>query len=69
MNEYRYAIVKGDGESYLLAGDPDHAKHSLTALPALLTEGWTPVRETAEAGGTGAIPTWLVLLEREKPSS
>lgn len=75
MRQFRYVIAAGDGTSH------DFTRHDLFAsdtfdLPALLADGWRPVRETPMGEGTWllngkprAFGLVLILLEKKVPGA
>jgi hypothetical protein len=73
MSDYCYVIINNAGHSWpaLSQGEAEAPKEAKGALPALLADGWVPVRETPMGGGTSSVAHSLVLLERkpkEKPA-
>ncbi len=68
MKQYCYVIVNNAGHSWAALG-PSNAEsereQSAPVLPALLQDGWVPLRETPMGGGTSHLAHSLILMEKE----
>jgi hypothetical protein len=62
MIDYLYVIVDTYGRCWEVK---DGDTELLEGLPALLQQGWRPVRETPFAGSSGIDAYILILLERD----
>jgi hypothetical protein len=74
MRQYRYVMAASDGTSYDFTRH-DHFASDSFDLPALLADGWRPVRETPMGEGTWIVDgepveyaLVLILLESKVPS-
>lgn len=64
--EYLYVIIDPNGACWAVL---DNDTKRLEGLPALLRDGWRPVRETPFSGVNTTAAYVLILLEREPRKS
>jgi len=74
MAQQRAVIVSDDGDSWLLAGDPEEGHHPYEedgdgddcrqALPHLLDEGWSIQSVSAGSGSGDENAFWFVVVSK-----